>query len=113
MIFVSKYVIPSGYCAIALFPFIIVKRPDLKEDKVLINHERIHLRQQLELLILPFYVIYLVEFTINYINCKNWSAAYRQISFEREASINEKNPEYLMDRRLWTFVNYYNFKKAQ
>jgi hypothetical protein len=31
-------------------------------DKVFVNHEKIHLRQQLELLVLPFYVWYIIEF---------------------------------------------------
>ena len=35
--------------AIAIFPFILLAHHKYQENKVLINHEKIHLRQQLEL----------------------------------------------------------------
>jgi hypothetical protein len=37
---------------IALFPFIFIRKPEDKENNILINHEKIHLRQQLEMLII-------------------------------------------------------------
>ena len=45
--------------AMALFPFILLRRksPSTK----LINHECIHLRQQLEMGLLPFYIWYLLN----------------------------------------------------
>ena len=49
-----KTLIRGNYQAIALWPFIVLKCKERRHDKVLINHERIHLRQQLECLILPF-----------------------------------------------------------
>lgn len=61
MIFVSKYITPKGYSGITLFPFIFLKRKDMLENKVLINHEKIHLRQQIELLIVPFYAFYILS----------------------------------------------------
>jgi hypothetical protein len=39
--------------AMALFPFILLNRRKKITD-VLINHERIHLMQQLEMLVIPF-----------------------------------------------------------
>jgi len=44
------------YTGMALFPFILIKKKDLPVGDVLINHERIHLQQQLELLLIPFYI---------------------------------------------------------
>jgi len=54
MIITSKYLVPKGYAAMAIFPFILLHDKKMKENKVLINHERIHLRQQVELLVVPF-----------------------------------------------------------
>ena len=45
--------------AMAVYPFIFLKSKDQKLDEILINHEKIHLCQQIELLLLPFYFLYL------------------------------------------------------
>ncbi|QIL42583.1 hypothetical protein G7074_09175 [Pedobacter sp. HDW13] len=79
----------------ALFPFILVKSARLKNDAELINHEKIHLRQQLELLILPFYIFYLLNYFINLIKYRNHHLAYRNIIFEKEAYHHEHNMQYL------------------
>lgn len=79
----------------ALFPFILVKSARLKNDAVLINHEKIHLRQQLELLILPFYIFYLLNYFVNLIQYRNHYLAYRNIVFEKEAYDCEQNLQYL------------------
>lgn len=107
MILISKYIVPKGYSGITLFPFIILRHEDLKMNKVLMNHEKIHLRQQLELLIVPFYIIYSIEFIIRFILQRNWNSAYRQISFEREAYNNEGNLYFLKKRRFWNFIHYF------
>ena len=89
---------------ITLFPFIIVRSQN--PDKILINHERIHIRQQLELLIIPFYIWYVAEWLYHYAQCKEWWAAYRKISFEKEAYINQEDMEYLKNRKMWVFLKY-------
>ncbi len=99
MIVVLKYIIPRGYNELALFPFIFLKKKVLKFDAVLLNHEKIHLRQQLELLIIPFYLVYVIEFLIRLI-------LYRNISFEREAYINQLDFQYLKRRLFWSFLKY-------
>ncbi|PNQ73823.1 hypothetical protein C1T31_05690 [Hanstruepera neustonica] len=106
MILISKYLVPRGYIGISLFPFIILKYHTNKQDRVLINHERIHLRQQLELLIVLFYVWYVIEFLIRFFHCKNWRLAYLNISFEREAYQHEKDLDYLKSRSFWAFKKY-------
>ena len=106
MIFISKYLIPKGYSGLTLFPFVLLKYNKLKTDYVLINHEKIHLRQQLELLILPFYVLYLLEFLVRLCQYENWHLAYRNISFEREAYRNEIDLDYLNYRKSWNFLKY-------
>ena len=98
--------VPNGYVGIAIFPFIFLKHASLKSNRVLINHERIHLRQQLELLVLPFYVFYGLEFFIRLIKHRNWRIAYENISFEREAYTNEKDLNYLESRSFFGFIKY-------
>lgn len=107
MIIISKYIIPRGYVGITLFPFIFLKRKEFRLDKKLINHESIHLRQQTELLILPFYFLYIVEFLVKLLIYKNWNTAYRAISFEREAYTNEQNLKFLKKRPFWNFMRYF------
>lgn len=90
----------------ALFPFILVKDKDLKNDAFLINHEKIHLHQQLELLIFPFYLWYFIEYIIRLLQYKNAALAYRNISFEREAYENDQDLEYLRKRKWYGFLKY-------
>jgi hypothetical protein len=89
---------------LALFPFIIVQRPN--PSKRLINHERIHLRQQLEMLVLPFYIWYLFEYLIRYASSGSSAEAYWNLSFEREAYQNDQSLAYLKKRRFWAFLKY-------
>ncbi|APY10233.1 hypothetical protein BWZ22_02830 [Seonamhaeicola sp. S2-3] len=106
MILISKYLVPKGYLGLTLFPFVFLKASHLKLNKVLINHERIHLRQQLELVIIPFYLIYVLEFSVRLIQYKKWHLAYRNISFEREAFSKEYDLDYLKNRSFWAFLKY-------
>lgn len=77
---------------------------------LLLNHERIHLRQQAELLILPFYIWYVLEYFIRLVRYKDKKRAYRNISFEREAYANEANPDYSKNRKFWAFLKFLNTK---
>ena len=91
---------------ITLFPFIILRNKDFKNNKILINHEKIHLRQQLELLIIFFYIWYVVEYYYWLVKLKNKHLAYRNISFEREAYAMEEDLNYLETRKIWSFWKY-------
>lgn len=73
---------------------------------MLINHEKIHIKQQLELLWLPFFIWYFVEYLVRLVQYRNWNIAYRNISFEREAYQNEYNPNYLLTRERFSFFKY-------
>jgi len=106
MILISKLLFPRGYIGLTIYPIIFLKNKALKQNSVLMNHEKIHLRQQLELLIIPFFVFYLIEFLVRLIQFRNWNLAYRNISFEREAYGNEKNLDYLKSRPFWNCMKY-------
>ena len=90
----------------AIYPFIFLKDKSLKNNPILINHERIHLRQQIEMLWIFFFLWYGIEFLIRWIQFKNANLAYQNISFEREAYANEMDLNYLKHRKFWAFLKY-------
>jgi len=101
-----KVFIRKDFVGIALWPFIIFQNEESKKDKVILNHEKIHLRQQIEMLVFFFYLWYLLEFLYHLIKTKNHLTAYRKISFEKEAYAMEKDMNYLKGRKIWSFLNY-------
>jgi hypothetical protein len=111
-VIVAKYLIPKGFRGMTVFPFIILKYSFDSENKELVNHEKIHIRQQLELLVVPFFVWYFVEYAVRLIQYKNANLAYRNISFEREAYANEQNFNYLKKRPFFSFISYLKIKKS-
>lgn len=106
ILIVNKYLLGKRFKGMSLWPFVIVKNRDLKEDDYFLNHEKIHLRQQLELLILPFFIWYLLEFLVRLIQYRNTFLAYKNISFEREAYTHEMKDGYLEERKLWAFIQF-------
>lgn len=107
---VAKYLIPKGYRGMTVFPFVFLKYHLDKENPVFVNHEKIHLQQQLEVLIFPFYFFYFLEYIIRLIQYKNRDLAYQNISFEREAYANETDLNYLKNRPFFGFLNYITLK---
>ena len=127
MIVVSRFMVPKGFAAMTIFPFVFVARKELKKNDRLINHEKIHIRQQLEYLIpsmllnfgfisligvspwwlllciLPFlnsslfYIWYVIEAIFK---------GYKNISFEKEANANENSITYLKRRKLFANLKY-------
>lgn len=91
-----EFILGQGIRGLAFWPFIIVPSTTVVDD-VLINHERIHLRQQLELLVLPFHIWYLIALR---------RKGYWNISFEKEAFANDHNLNYLKTRPLFGFRKY-------
>lgn len=90
--------------AMALYPFILIKKKEYRHDPVLINHEKIHHRQQLELLIVPFYLIYVVNYLFNLLKYDSHQKAYRQIVLEKEAYVNENDFNYIINRKLFAWI---------
>lgn len=88
----------------ALFPFILVRHEALRHDHVLIRHETIHIRQALELLVIPFYILYLFNYLYNRIKYTSHHQAYMNIVFEREAYTHERDHNYLNCRKLWAWA---------
>lgn len=85
----------KGFKAINLFGLCFVRNGMKMSDKG-VNHESIHTAQMKELLYVPFYLIYFTEWLVRLFMKGN---AYRNISFEKEAYGNEKNTNYLNERK--------------
>lgn len=101
-----KFFMASWVSGIALFPFIVVRNEQYATNSVLINHERIHIRQQLEMLIVFFYIWYGIEYLIRWIKTGSRMEAYRNISFEREAYANQHIEDYTEKRRWWNHLKW-------
>ena len=93
--------------AITIFPFIIFSD---KGNVVTLNHERIHIRQQLELLVVGFYFLYVLFWIIGLIkNIKNpdrFNLAYNYIPFEKEAYAHEREFIYILNRKPYSWIKY-------
>ena len=105
-IVVAKYLIPKGYVALTLFPFVFLREAVDSQKEDLICHESIHIRQQMEMLVLPFFLWYFAEYLLLLIQLRNHNAAYRNISFEKEAYANENKVGFLKERPIWNFRKY-------
>lgn len=95
----------KGYTAMAVWPFVFVRRDVVLTD-VVTNHERIHGRQQVECLWIPFFFIYGVCYVILLFVYWNHGEAYRHVPFEREAYGHQHEMGYLSRRKWWGWVSY-------
>jgi len=94
--------------AITIYPFIIYRD---EPDERSVNHERIHIKQQKELLVLPFYVLYIYFWLVNRIwHRDSGKDAYYNIPFEMEAYHNDENMLYLMNRPKHSWKHYYHIR---
>lgn len=106
----SRFLPPSrNFSAINLFGVFFV-HPDVKVTRRLINHESIHTAQMRELLYLPFYIIYCIEWLIRLFLKGD---AYFNLSFEREAYRNEHDYHYLEKRKHYAWIKYMRKKKRK
>ena len=97
---IKKHPFGKNYLAINLFGFIFTRR-DL--DPVELNHELIHSAQQRELLYIPFFIWYGIEWLVLYFKYRNWTTAYFHIRFEQEAYRNQYDLEYLGNRKPYRY----------
>ena len=84
--------VPDGkVTAITLFGLVFTRdRRRITPD--ILNHELIHCQQQLELLYIPFFILYVLEWLVHLVKYRDWWKAYDAISFEKEAYANDANP---------------------
>lgn len=128
MVVIKNKILPmSGYKALTLWPFIFVRADETfaGDDN---RHEHIHLRQQIEMLIvaiiitlvltysgcgwwsllaLPLYFYwYFIEWLVRSAQFRNFHKGYHQISFEREAYTKQSDASYLSRRKMFTWIKY-------
>lgn len=94
--------IMGDFDGISLYPFGIYTND---KNVYLLNHEKIHWKQQIEMGILPFYIWYLTELFIRRIKNKRFQA-YMSLGFEKEAYKNQYNLDYLEKRKPYSWVKY-------
>lgn len=92
MIIKTKILNRTNILGITIWPFIFV-RPNVSKETI--NHEKIHLEQQKELLVIGFYGLYL------YWNLKY---GYHKNPLEVEAFRNEKFLNYISIRKKFNYV---------
>ena len=109
MVFIENHLVPfKGYKLINLCGIIFCHRGESdKITEVDVNHERIHTEQQKEMLVIFFYLWYMIEWLILWMKFHGDSRkAYRQVGFEEEAYMGERNPYYIKNRKRYTWLKY-------
>ena len=94
---------PIDIWAISLGLFVFCRGELSKEGK---NHETIHFKQWVELLLLGFLVLYPLFWIVGLIRYRDGARAYKMIPFEQEAYANDQNLDYLDNRKLYSWVKY-------
>jgi hypothetical protein len=103
----NKFVkfITGGWAAgITLAPFGIYLMKKYLKNKFIINHENIHWKQQMEMLIIFFYLWYIIEWIVKLFIYGKFS--YYNLSFEREAYKYENNLNYIKNRKHFSWFKY-------
>ena len=123
MIIRNRFLPFGSFLAINLCGLIFVRRGRSFTPTDL-NHERIHSRQQRELLYLPFFLFYLLEYLfrllqtflpdknqeaspLNHASSSRFLRAYFRVSFEREAYTCQSDPDYLSRRHPFAWRHYF------
>ncbi|NDW10703.1 hypothetical protein [Dysgonomonas sp. 520] len=107
----NKILPTKKFKAINLFGIIFVRKEHGTLTNIQLNHESIHTAQAKEMLFLFFYIFYVFEWLFRLIQYRNSMEAYYNISFEREAYENQDNPNYLKQRKFYSFIKYYSKKQ--
>ena len=98
-IIINKIITFKGFKCINLFGILFCRK---QLNKIDINHEVIHTKQMQEMLYIPFYVWYVIEYLIKLFT----GGTYRDLSFEREAYNNQYNLNYLNNRKHYSWIKY-------
>lgn len=90
--------------AITVFPFIII-RSDY-DNEVTLNHEKIHIEQQRELWVIPFYLLYVFYWAKGKVKGFSNDQAYFNIPFEKEAYSKQYEKNYIETREKHSWKKY-------
>ena len=100
---ILSYLSPIDIRAISLGPFVFCRREAPTSLRV---HETIHFQQQLELLFIGFYLLYLFFWLAALTKLRDGADAYHEIPFEREAKYNQYASNYLETRKRYSWAKY-------
>ena len=108
----NKLIPFKGFYAISFFGLLFVRDEKGEKkpvSKATVNHETIHYYQQKEMLFIFFFLWYFIEWAVKLFKygVKD-NKAYYNLSFEREAYINEHNQNYLATRKPFSWWKYLN-----
>ena len=109
--FKKSFYLFNSFTAITIYPFIIVFNHNSSNENIILNHEKIHLKQYNETLIIGFLPLYFIFWIFNLIKYRNFDKAYRNIPFEKESYENENNLSYISDRKKYNWLKYLKKKK--
>ena len=98
---IKPWLLGKNFIAICLFGFIFSVQPLNRKE---INHELIHAAQQKELLYLPFFIWYFLEWLFLLVKYRDRMKAYRHIRFEKEAYEHQDDLSYLKHRKHYQYV---------
>ncbi|MBL0744125.1 hypothetical protein [Chryseolinea lacunae] len=98
--------ITGKHDGMSFFVFIFVRNRATLKDHELINHETIHFYQQMELLFVFHWLLYVGFYVWKRLQGKPHHEAYRSIPFEEEAYAEDKNLKYIFERRPYAWVKY-------
>ena len=96
---------PIEIWAINIGPFVWCRGKLTKTTK---RHEAIHFQQQLELLFVIHWILYVIFWMRGLLVYRGGSSAYINSPFEREAYDNERKYTYLRKRKRYAWVSYIN-----
>ena len=99
---------PISIYAISIGPFVWCKS---LMSPVVRRHETIHFQQQLELLFLPFYLLYGLSWLYGLYKYRDRAIAYRENVFEREAFSNDYIEDYLGNRPRYAWIRHWGDNK--
>lgn len=134
---IAKKLLLTGYSTITLFAWVFTMWSEKEAAQGTINHECVHARQWVELAVasglllwagilvfgfsawwlvlsaLTFYIWYVVEYLIRRLiglfrsGENGQKAAYRLVSFEKEARLSERDNNYLENCRYFAWLSFY------
>lgn len=107
----NKFIPFKGYKYINIFSLIFT-RDKSKITDIEYNHKKIHLKQMQEMLWLPFYIWYGIEYLIVSLArlSDKQGDRYHDVSFEEEAYNNDTNLDYCKQRKHFAWLKYIKIK---
>lgn len=100
-----KFITMNRVSGITLAPFGIYIDKQYVNHQTIVNHEKIHWKQQIEMGVVFFYLWYIIEWFIRLFT--NNGNAYKSISFEQECYENDNNLYYLSNRKHYSWIKYF------